>query len=87
MSARQPKPQLSEERRRKIMWGVVAVGATLVVIGWVVTLGPALRRNSGETKLLQDIANLFKSQTKKTAPAENPEIRSLEQEVFPQFQR
>lgn len=69
------------------MWGMVAIGAFVVVVGWAFTLGHELRQDNREPNLIGQLSNVFRS-FKLPGQSVDPneqEIRQLEEEVFPQF--
>jgi hypothetical protein len=75
-----------EERRRRLMWWLVGGGATVIVIGWLAIVRFEIN-TTGQSNLFRDTWNLIRSISgnKTTTPAEQ-EIRTLDSQVFPQFQ-
>lgn len=78
----------SDEHRRRIMWISVGVGSLAVIIGWASVFSAQVRGNSptffGDvSRMVRDIKWPWE---KAPVPPDEQEIRSLEKQVFPQFQ-
>lgn len=78
---------LPEQHRKRLMWGIVAIGMFVIVLGWAMTLGNVLKQDNREVSLLQQISGLFQGFNVNAQPKDNQteEIRELNDQVFPQF--
>ncbi len=88
-SPRKPVQQLPVEHRKRLMWGIVAGLMLFVVFGWAMSLGHVLRQDGKQPSLVTQLTDLFKTFQLPSAKAEprSPEIKQLDQQVFPQFQQ
>lgn len=84
---RQPVHELPTKHRQRLMWGMVAIGLFVVVLGWAMTLGYELRNPNREFSLFRDLANVFRSYqlTNPQTSTQDQEIQQLQDQVFPQF--
>lgn len=87
--AKQPVHEWPEERRRKLMWWLVGGGMTVIIIGWLAIARFETGGSEGfnifsEAKRIFSTLKLPGSNT--STPAEQ-EIRQLDTQVFPQFQK
>lgn len=80
-----PRAPWPEAKKRQMMWLIVASGTAIIILGWLAIMRYEFGGNHGPN-LFADITNSFKNfSLTKPKPAPNPEVRTLERQVFPQF--
>lgn len=76
------------EKRRRWMWGIVAIGMFGAILLWGLSLGAELRQVGRGSSLWTDLSDIFRTfdQDSQRLNPKQEEIRQLERDVFPQFQ-
>jgi len=78
-------PAETEAHKRKMMWWIVGAGIVVALVVWIKVLPLQYRQPSQADTAFQKFFDLFRGRPSDTTPAEE-EIRSLDQQVFPEFQ-
>lgn len=87
---RQPLHAWPEAKRRRLMWWLVGGSAAVIFIGWLAVLQLEMRSGTTGQNLLVDIYHKitsFRFPGQTAATAAEQEVRDLDSQIFPQFQR
>lgn len=84
-AATKSTPAETEAHKRKMMWWIVGAGIVVALVVWTKVLPLQYRQPSQADTAFQKFFDLFRGRPSTSTPAEE-EIRSLDQQVFPEFQ-
>lgn len=86
----QPVHDWPEAKRRRLMWWLVGGGMTVIVIAWLALVRYEVTSGRNVPNIFAEAARLLRTVhwpgTAQPNKAEQ-EIRQLDQQVFPQFQK